>query len=217
MRFVTGLLDSHQDKRHKLSMYSIAKNIGLPATYVELRHQATHEELPSLPRLRSAAHKALQWIWDHYWGDLTDPTSEIQACFDILRRLINADDELTRQSIVTEPLSQWDECQIRKALDEIQDAAQNTRTLLRCVRVAQLLSETSGPKQAERISTAAVEKMHNVDQIRGEMRAMEQTIADPSFEQSQSMDIRIDETLIAQGKSWAVWEGSWIQKPIGCA
>ncbi|KAJ4306377.1 rRNA-processing protein las1 [Collariella sp. IMI 366227] len=43
--FVTGLLDSHQDKQRKMSMYDVAKSVGLPATFVELRHQATHEQL----------------------------------------------------------------------------------------------------------------------------------------------------------------------------
>ncbi|TVY80687.1 Pre-rRNA-processing protein las1, partial [Lachnellula suecica] len=52
-------------------MYSLAKTIGLPATYVELRHQATHEELPSLSKLRTATQKALRWIWDYYWANLT--------------------------------------------------------------------------------------------------------------------------------------------------
>ena len=57
-------------------MYSIAKTIGLPATYVELRHQATHEELPSLSKLRAGAQKALQWIWDYYWAALTGQKEE---------------------------------------------------------------------------------------------------------------------------------------------
>ncbi|KAF3359317.1 hypothetical protein VdG1_02340 [Verticillium dahliae VDG1] len=65
-RFVTGLLDGHQDKQRKLSMYSVAKTIGLPATFVELRHQATHEQLPSLAKLRAAARRALDWIWERF-------------------------------------------------------------------------------------------------------------------------------------------------------
>ncbi|KAK0752358.1 Las1-like protein [Schizothecium vesticola] len=54
-RFVTGLLDSHQDRARKMSMYGLARSVGLPAAFVELRHQATHEALPSLVRLRGAA------------------------------------------------------------------------------------------------------------------------------------------------------------------
>jgi hypothetical protein len=69
-RFVTGLLDGYQDKKHKQSMYSIARNIGLPASFVELRHQCTHEELPNLGRLRGAVKKSLSWIWEAYWSSL---------------------------------------------------------------------------------------------------------------------------------------------------
>ncbi|KAK3378456.1 Las1-like-domain-containing protein [Podospora didyma] len=69
-RFVTGLLDSHQDKTRKISMYGVAKSVGLPATFVELRHQATHEQLPSLTRLRGSARQALDWIWEYYWRHL---------------------------------------------------------------------------------------------------------------------------------------------------
>lgn len=69
-RFVTGLLDSHQDKARKLSMYGVAKTIGLPAGFVELRHQGTHEPMPSLTQLRPAARRALEWIWEYYWKNL---------------------------------------------------------------------------------------------------------------------------------------------------
>ncbi|KAF4119613.1 ribosomal biogenesis protein LAS1 [Geosmithia morbida] len=71
-RFVTGLLDGQQDKIRKQSMYSLAKTIGLPAAFVELRHQTTHEELPSTPKLRKAAVKAMDWIWEQYWSRLGD-------------------------------------------------------------------------------------------------------------------------------------------------
>lgn len=48
----------------------MARIIGLPATFVELRHQVTHEQLPSLTRLRVAAQAGLVWIWDYYWKQL---------------------------------------------------------------------------------------------------------------------------------------------------
>lgn len=51
-------------------MYGVAKTIGLPAAFVELRHQGTHEPMPSLAQLRPAAARALVWIWDYYWKNL---------------------------------------------------------------------------------------------------------------------------------------------------
>ncbi|KAI4163437.1 MAG: hypothetical protein LQ342_002944 [Letrouitia transgressa] len=79
-RFVTGLLDSEQNSRHKISMYDKAKELELPSSFVELRHQITHGELPSLLVLRQATIKSLEWLWNHYWSRLEDSsnTNDVQ-------------------------------------------------------------------------------------------------------------------------------------------
>ncbi|PNH10806.1 LAS1-like protein [Tetrabaena socialis] len=41
--------------------------VGLPRALVDVRHEATHSELPSLPLLRAAAEAALGWLRDSYW------------------------------------------------------------------------------------------------------------------------------------------------------
>ncbi|KAK3403578.1 Las1-like-domain-containing protein [Sordaria brevicollis] len=92
-RFVTGLLDSHQDKTRKMSMYGVAKSVGLPATFVELRHQATHEQLPSLTRLRTAAKKGLEWIWEYYWKHLPEVDDESQKRRDGEVIMLDEDEE----------------------------------------------------------------------------------------------------------------------------
>ena len=69
-RFVTGLLDSQQESKYKVSMYTQAQKIGLPALFVDIRHEATHGDLPNLTNLRSAAERALKWLWDDYWKGL---------------------------------------------------------------------------------------------------------------------------------------------------
>jgi len=51
-------------------MFRAAKHIGLPASFVELRHQATHEELPALLVLRQAATRSLGWLWEYYWRSI---------------------------------------------------------------------------------------------------------------------------------------------------
>ena len=48
-------------------MYLIADEIGLPISFVELRHQVAHETLPTLALLRHAVPRALAWLWDHFW------------------------------------------------------------------------------------------------------------------------------------------------------
>ena len=69
-RFVTGLLDSDQNSKFKVSMYNKAKELNLPASFVELRHEATHGELPTLVVLRQAAAKSINWLWHNYWQHL---------------------------------------------------------------------------------------------------------------------------------------------------
>lgn len=48
-------------------MHTLARNLNLPASFVEIRHAATHETLPSLAVLRTAASRALGWLWSNYW------------------------------------------------------------------------------------------------------------------------------------------------------
>ncbi|THC90060.1 hypothetical protein EYZ11_010476 [Aspergillus tanneri] len=72
-RFVTGLVDSKLHGQRK-TMFQRAMDLGLPASFVELRHEATHRELPSLIVLRNATQRSLEWLWDYYWAK-TDVTA----------------------------------------------------------------------------------------------------------------------------------------------
>ncbi|KAL0262901.1 rRNA-processing protein las1 [Diplodia seriata] len=69
-RFVTGFCDTVQNSFKKMSMYDMAAELDMPTSFVELRHEATHEDLPSLRRLQMATEQALQWLWHHYWSKL---------------------------------------------------------------------------------------------------------------------------------------------------
>jgi ribosomal biogenesis protein LAS1 len=55
IRLVNGLVDPLQAGAYARSILSIAAQIGFPAWLVELRHAATHEDLPSLELLRDGA------------------------------------------------------------------------------------------------------------------------------------------------------------------
>lgn len=65
-RFVTLLVDSKLHGQRK-TMFQRAIDLGLPASFVELRHEATHRDLPSLVVLRNSAQRSLEWLWDYYW------------------------------------------------------------------------------------------------------------------------------------------------------
>ena len=53
--------------------------MGLPAMFVDLRHEASHGDMPSLTNLRSAARRALQWLWDDYWKTLAGEETDMQT------------------------------------------------------------------------------------------------------------------------------------------
>ena len=55
IRLVNGLVDPLQLGAYARSIASIAAQLNLPAWLVELRHAATHEDLPSIEVLREAA------------------------------------------------------------------------------------------------------------------------------------------------------------------
>ncbi|KAG8808567.1 rRNA-processing protein las1 [Serendipita sp. 401] len=55
IRFVNGLVDPLQTSKYARSIAMISSQIGLPLSLVELRHAATHEDLPSVEALREGA------------------------------------------------------------------------------------------------------------------------------------------------------------------
>jgi ribosomal biogenesis protein LAS1 len=70
-RFVTRLADKYQNKnKRRSSMYNSARALDLPDAFVEIRHQITHGDLPSLVVLRNYAKRALSWLWQHYWSTI---------------------------------------------------------------------------------------------------------------------------------------------------
>ncbi|KAJ5160107.1 uncharacterized protein N7482_007111 [Penicillium canariense] len=68
-RFVTGLVDTKVTGPRR-SMFQRAADLGLPASFVELRHEATHREPPSLVVLRKTTQRSLEWLWDNYWAGI---------------------------------------------------------------------------------------------------------------------------------------------------
>ncbi|KAN0067770.1 Las1-like domain containing protein [Elaphomyces granulatus] len=101
-RFVTGLVDSKSHGRKK-SMFQRAFELGLPASFVELRHEATHRELPSLVVLRRATHRSLEWLWGYYWAKIDAPLVSPAAS----SGSVSLDDAESVQADIRHILSQW--------------------------------------------------------------------------------------------------------------
>ena len=68
LSFITGAADIEQTREHKVSMFEVARGIGLPTRLVEIRHGIVHEGVPGLAVLREANAQALDWLGREYWG-----------------------------------------------------------------------------------------------------------------------------------------------------
>ncbi|KAF5650369.1 Las1 [Fusarium tjaetaba] len=150
-RFVTGLLDGHQDKQRKQSMYSIAKTIGLPATFVELRHQSTHEQLPSLAKLRTAAKKALLWIWEYYWKQLGEDNSD--ACRKTVLRYLSEGDE-SKLAALFQEFERWPPERVLKTVQEVKGSLPGNQAFLKCAELMQRLRESEEDRKSSKSGTA---------------------------------------------------------------
>lgn len=177
-------------------MYSIAKSIGLPASFVELRHQCTHEELPSLQKLRSATDKSLQWIWEHYWKGLAGDelnTGEfskqapmpkagssrtVRAVLDdYLKRRVNGDEDIeTQLEKVLEQVRISGTAAVLEILMELGDLG-DARYLLQSTRLAATIisseveAEHREPSSEPVEESAAGKGTMSLEDIRLEMEA----------------------------------------------
>ncbi|EKM83617.1 hypothetical protein AGABI1DRAFT_123945 [Agaricus bisporus var. burnettii JB137-S8] len=87
IRLVNGLVDPLQLGAYARSIASIATQLGLPPWLVELRHAATHEDLPSLETLREAARQSMAWLLHNYFLPTINPVSASQKRAPSLRPL----------------------------------------------------------------------------------------------------------------------------------
>lgn len=51
------MIDPEQKTVFAMAVASLAHRLGLPPIFVDFRHQATHQDLPSLPVLKQALYK----------------------------------------------------------------------------------------------------------------------------------------------------------------
>lgn len=76
IRTVNGLTDRQQVGNYMTSMKTLAERISLPYTLIDIRHEATHQQLPPLPALRQSAALMLHWLRHNYWEPLVNETHE---------------------------------------------------------------------------------------------------------------------------------------------
>ncbi|KAL1323896.1 hypothetical protein AAHE18_13G049500 [Arachis hypogaea] len=54
-------------KKELVSIAEAAEAIGIPRMLIDIRHEGSHRDLPSLKVVRSASVKALDWLKSYYW------------------------------------------------------------------------------------------------------------------------------------------------------
>jgi ribosomal biogenesis protein LAS1 len=86
IRGINGLADIMQQQRSFAgSVASLCAELGLPGWLVDLRHDASHNDLPSLPTLRLAAQTFLSFLGERFWKPLHEShTGQRQQAYKIL-------------------------------------------------------------------------------------------------------------------------------------
>ncbi|KAK1754659.1 Las1-like-domain-containing protein [Echria macrotheca] len=222
-RFVTGLLDSHQDKAKKVSMYGLARSVGLPAGFVELRHQATHESLPSLGRLREAARGALEWIWGGYWMHLQEEDSgegrgegegeeEDDACRQEVRRLVE-EGEGTGEEGVREVVSRFGEGRVLSELSDIAEGSGDIKVEFAVLRLIRKVLELGGGGEVEKMDEGGL--VRDLEVVRRELDEAWEMVRELEKEESMRDGEQVSEKT-EQTPSWVLYDDdSWVPKPIG--
>jgi len=92
VRALNGLVDAGQQRGpHASSVQALAKRVGLPTWVVELRHDAAHNSLPSLPLLRLASASLMRYLERKYWAAQQSQLDLIkQLCSGIVRRFVSS-------------------------------------------------------------------------------------------------------------------------------
>jgi ribosomal biogenesis protein LAS1 len=215
-------------------MYSIAKNIGLPATFVELRHQCTHEELPSLARLRDAAQRSLTWIWDHYWKTLGQSSTpgDIDECrtilYEHLTRWATIQSQETNQyKELAARLEKWPSAQIQEILMEIMESpTSEPQILLQVIRLSKEMLSRNGKEAILDLSTkepVKEVKWRSLNDIQAELREAKRVLQEeednmiaPAWPTEKQQDVEMaDNNEESDDDGWQMWKGPWIPKPIG--
>ena len=112
VRAVNGLVDPSQQSYFADSVMSLASKIDIPGWIVELRHDATHNVLPSLSILRSAAHHMLQWLHRYYWTpQLVHLDSLMSLCIpQIQLKKVKKKGKKMMKEIVIPPSASFNDC-----------------------------------------------------------------------------------------------------------
>lgn len=207
-----------------MSMYAVAKSVGLPATFVELRHQATHEQLPSLTRLRAAAQSALDWIWDYYWRHLVDEAANPDspeggsvaagisgACRKLVAACLAAEDVESRRGLIR-ALRKYEESEVLRAVGEAGEQARDSKSLRNALSLSREILQVGVGSDRMDEDTGAERPSKDIDVVRTEISRGQEELQEAREAEGVTGDGR---GLEDEGPSWSRDDSGWIPKPIG--
>lgn len=67
IRFINGFADQQQNQQFAQSVTMICERLGIPRWLVDLRHECTHERIPSYEVVFNASMIAFDWLKENYW------------------------------------------------------------------------------------------------------------------------------------------------------
>lgn len=111
IRLVNGVTDSLQPRAASAfarSVHDLANELRMPPLLVEMRHQATHNNLPQLPVLETAARQALVWLEQVYWLPQEESVRQLEGPgFEDVAAVFDGIDGNEQQPVL--PRGDWEE------------------------------------------------------------------------------------------------------------
>ena len=111
LRVVNQVTDLHQKSKNAIPIAAIAGNIELPEYIVDVRHAATHGDLPDLFLLSKAVRDLYAFLFDTYWQVQYSALQQIEAGLNIrfekyLRKAKHTTDERVLKKTASEAFKQ---------------------------------------------------------------------------------------------------------------
>lgn len=79
IRFVNGIVDANQKGSVADSVTFIANKVGLHRMFVDIRHDGTHNDLPSWEILGLAVSNAIDYLSETYWKDQLEKLEKVKT------------------------------------------------------------------------------------------------------------------------------------------
>jgi hypothetical protein len=211
IRFVNGLLDPNQQSQYAIPLNVLAKKIRLPSWFVEFRHSATHDHLPSREMCEMAVRGCIDWIWTNYWCTIviSEPLEEMEDKNDDLEK-IKGLKELFRQyrrirrQDVHKFIKFGDSSPIGKEYWTCMNSIKSLVDLNEFYRIMieRLISQKL---KFEQLRLLYEPMLQHLGQFDGVITGLVDCIMNKCFEYEKSLDSSMNEVEYAHAKKWVSW------------